>query len=83
MSQIVRKTHLEYYREHQIAPVHYDLTNMKAHMDRRCSLYTKLGLLPLTFHQARVLSQRAALTGVRRDCHYPPRKYSAAVKAAG
>jgi 2-polyprenyl-3-methyl-5-hydroxy-6-metoxy-1,4-benzoquinol methylase len=62
MSQVARQTHLEYYREHQIAPVRYDLANMDAHMERRCSLYSKLGLLPLTFNQSRVL-EVAAGTG--------------------
>src|SRR6185437_11627227 len=62
INSVIRTTHLEFYREHQIAPVRYDLTDMDAHMERRCSLYTKLGLLPLTFNEARVL-EVAAGTG--------------------
>lgn len=62
MKQQTRQTHLEFYREHQITPVHYDLSNMNAHFDRRQILYTKLGLLPLTFNRAKVL-EIAAGTG--------------------
>jgi 2-polyprenyl-3-methyl-5-hydroxy-6-metoxy-1,4-benzoquinol methylase len=62
MAQSVRQTHLEFYREHQITPVRYDLSDMDAHLERRYSLYTKLGLLPLAFKGANVL-EIAAGTG--------------------
>ncbi|MBP6917377.1 MAG: methyltransferase domain-containing protein [Legionellaceae bacterium] len=62
MNQRVRQTHLEYYREHQITPVHYDLNCMQSHLERRQALYQKLGLLPLTFRQSNVL-EIAAGTG--------------------
>ena len=58
----MRQTHLEYYKQHGIAPVRYDISNMEAHLDRRKSLYNMLGLLPLTFRGARVL-EIAAGTG--------------------
>jgi 2-polyprenyl-3-methyl-5-hydroxy-6-metoxy-1,4-benzoquinol methylase len=62
MMQTDRQTHLEYYREHQIAPVRYDLSNIDAHLERRFSLYIKLGLPPLCFADASVL-EVAAGTG--------------------
>ena len=62
MNQPVRQTHLEYYREHQITPVRYDMSDLNAHMERRCSLYTKLGLAPLAFKKAKIL-EVAAGTG--------------------
>ncbi|HUJ00862.1 MAG TPA: methyltransferase domain-containing protein [Usitatibacter sp.] len=57
-----RQNHLEYYREHGIAPVRYDLISMEAHLQRREALYRKLGLLPIAFHGAAVL-EVAAGTG--------------------
>lgn len=62
MNQRVRQTHLEYYREHQITPVHYNLQCMQSHFERREALYQKLGLLPLAFRQSNVL-EIAAGTG--------------------
>ena len=62
MSTQLGKTHLEFYRQHQIAPVRYDLNDMQAHLERRASLYLKLGLPPLAFRSARVL-EVAAGTG--------------------
>jgi 2-polyprenyl-3-methyl-5-hydroxy-6-metoxy-1,4-benzoquinol methylase len=62
MMQTDRQTHLEYYREHQIAPVRYDLSDLDAHLERRFSLYTKLGLPPLCFADANIL-EVAAGTG--------------------
>lgn len=56
------KTHLEFYRQHQIAPVRYDLNDMEMHLERRRSLYLKLGLPPLAFRSSRVL-EIAAGTG--------------------
>ncbi len=62
MSQAARQTHLEFYREHQITPVRYDLSNLDAHLERRFALYAKLGLSPLTFKHSKVL-EIAAGTG--------------------
>lgn len=55
------KTHLEFYRQHQIAPVRYDLNDIDAHLERRSSLYFKLGLPPLAFRASRVLEVAAGL----------------------
>lgn len=57
-----RQTHLEYYRQHGIAPVCYDLSDMTAHLQRREALYNKLALPPLAFRGSRVL-EVAAGTG--------------------
>jgi SAM-dependent methyltransferase len=62
MSEMDSQTHLEFYREHKIAPVRYDLSNIDAHLERRFSLYAKLGLLPLSFANSRIL-EVAAGTG--------------------
>lgn len=62
MNQVDRQTHLEFYREHKIAPVRYDLSNIDVHLERRFSLYTKLGVLPLSFANATLL-EVAAGTG--------------------
>lgn len=62
MNDRKRQGHLEYYKEHGIAPVRYDLSSMDAHLERRESLYNMLGLLPLAFRGARVL-EVAAGTG--------------------
>ena len=58
----MRQTHLEYYNQHGIAPVRYDMSSMEDHLGRRESLYNMLGLLPLIFHGTRVL-EVAAGTG--------------------
>lgn len=57
-----RLSHLDYYIKHDIAPVSYDLSDLKAHFQRREALYRTLGALPLTFRGARVL-EVAAGTG--------------------
>ncbi len=57
-----RQTHLEYYKQHGIAPVHYDMSSMEAHLGRRESLYSMLGLLPIIFRGNQVL-EVAAGTG--------------------
>jgi SAM-dependent methyltransferase len=57
-----RQTHIEYYREHQIAPVRYDVGDMAAHLRRREALYNRLGLPPAAFRRNRVL-EVAAGTG--------------------
>ena len=62
MNDKKRQNHLEYYKQHGIAPVRYDMSSMDAHLDRRESLYNMLGLLPLTFREAKVL-EVAAGTG--------------------
>lgn len=59
---IKRQSHLEYYQQHGIAPVSYDLTSLDAHFDRRRSLYNKLGLPSLAFAGSDVL-EVAAGTG--------------------
>lgn len=55
-------SHLDYYIKHNIAPVHYDLSDLSAHFQRREALYRTVGLLPLTFQGAHVL-EVAAGTG--------------------
>jgi SAM-dependent methyltransferase len=55
-------SHLDYYIEHNIAPVSYDLSDLRAHFQRRESLYRTLGILPLTFRDVRIL-EVAAGTG--------------------
>lgn len=57
-----RPTHLDYYRQHGIAPVNYDLSDMAAHLQRREALYNKLGLPPVAFRGSSVL-EVAAGTG--------------------
>ena len=59
---IKRQSHLEYYQQHGIAPVSYDLSSLDAHFDRRRSLYNKLGLPSLAFTGSAVL-EVAAGTG--------------------
>lgn len=62
MTSTKRQNHLEYYRQHGIAPVRYDLSSMEAHLQRREALYNKLGILPFAFMGAMVL-EVAAGTG--------------------
>jgi 2-polyprenyl-3-methyl-5-hydroxy-6-metoxy-1,4-benzoquinol methylase len=50
-------THLNFYLEHGISPVHY--AGMEQHFERRASLYRTLGLLPLAFRGARTLEVAA------------------------
>jgi SAM-dependent methyltransferase len=57
-----RQTHIEYYRQHAIAPVRYDLSDMPAHLQRREALYNRLALPALAFRGSRVL-EVAAGTG--------------------
>ena len=61
MTAQLGKTHLEFYRQHQIAPVRYDLHDMDAHLQRRASLYLKMGLPPLLFRSRRILEVAAGL----------------------
>ena len=57
-----RQSHLEFYRQHGIAPVSYDLSSLDAHFERRAALYNKLGLSALAFSGSNVL-EVAAGTG--------------------
>lgn len=57
-----RSNHLEFYQQHQIAPVLYNTSNMDHHLERRYFLYSRLGLPPVAFRNARVL-EVAAGTG--------------------
>ena len=54
--------HLEYYLQHGLNPVRYDMTNRNWHFQRRASLYRSLGVHPVTVRNARVL-EVAAGTG--------------------
>lgn len=47
--------HLEYYKQHGINPVHYEMGDLGRHFDRRGSLYRTLGVTPLAVRGARVL----------------------------
>ena len=62
MTSKKRQNHLDYYRQHGIAPVFYDLSSMESHLQRREALYNKLGALPFAFKGAKVL-EVAAGTG--------------------
>jgi len=68
MNTVYRQTHLEYYCENQIAPVHYDQKDLDAHLSRRSFLYTKLGLPPIAFQEAKVLEVAA---GTGQNSLYP------------
>lgn len=48
-------SHLEFYIQNGISPVHYDTGNLREHFERRASLYRSLGLLPLAVQGSRVL----------------------------
>ena len=55
-------SHLQFYKEHGISPVNYDLTDFEAHLDRRDSLYRSLGVPRIVFKNADIL-EVAAGTG--------------------
>ena len=55
-------SHLQFYKQHGISPVNYDLSDFGAHLERRDSLYKSLGVLTLAFRDASVL-EVAAGTG--------------------
>lgn len=57
-----RQTHLEYYAEHEIVPVRYNVSDIDAHLERRESLYNMLGIPPQAFRGASIL-EVAAGTG--------------------
>jgi 2-polyprenyl-3-methyl-5-hydroxy-6-metoxy-1,4-benzoquinol methylase len=46
---------LEYYLQHGLNPVHYEMANQNWHFQRRASLYRSLGIHPATIRNARVL----------------------------
>jgi SAM-dependent methyltransferase len=46
---------LEYYVSNGISPVHQDISDLFAHLDRRQSLYQSIGLLPSAFRDRTVL----------------------------
>lgn len=48
-------SHLEFYIQNGISPVHYVTGNLREHFERRASLYRSLGLLPLAVRGSRVL----------------------------
>ncbi len=48
-------THLEYYLQHGLNPVHYEMTDPQRHLERRASLYRTLGIPPLAIRSANVL----------------------------
>jgi 2-polyprenyl-3-methyl-5-hydroxy-6-metoxy-1,4-benzoquinol methylase len=47
--------HLDYYLQHGLNPVRYEMSDRQRHFDRRGSLYRTLGVVPLLFRDARVL----------------------------
>uniref|UniRef100_UPI004047911B class I SAM-dependent methyltransferase n=1 Tax=Limnohabitans sp. TaxID=1907725 RepID=UPI004047911B len=48
-------SHLQFYIQNDISPVHYVNGNLQEHLERRASLYRSLGLLPLAVRGSRVL----------------------------
>ncbi len=48
-------SHLDFYIQNGISPVHYVTGTLREHFERRASLYRSLGLLPLSVRGARVL----------------------------
>jgi 2-polyprenyl-3-methyl-5-hydroxy-6-metoxy-1,4-benzoquinol methylase len=55
-------SHLDFYQQHGITPVSYDLSSLHAHFERRASLYRSLRLPSLAIRNAHVL-EVAAGTG--------------------
>lgn len=51
--------HLDYYVQHALNPVRYDMRNRAWHFQRRASLYRSLGIHPVTVRNARVLEVAA------------------------
>ena len=49
------QTHLAFYEELGVSPVHQDISDLGQHIDRRRSLYRSLGVLPVLINNARVL----------------------------
>jgi len=48
-------TMLDFYREHAVAPVKQDITDLQAHFQRRAFLYRQLGLWPMAIEGKHVL----------------------------
>lgn len=55
MGNSTATTMLEYYVSQGISPVHQNIQNLDAHLDRRQALYQTLGLLPSAFRGRTVL----------------------------
>jgi len=49
------QSHLAFYKELGVSPVHQDISDFARHLDRRRSLYRSLGVLPVLIRNARVL----------------------------
>jgi len=49
------KDHLAFYLEHGISPVHQDITDLRRHLERRGSLYRRLGMPAMAFEGRTVL----------------------------
>ena len=49
------QTHLAFYKEFGVSPVHQDISDLDQHIDRRRSLYRSLGVLPVLIRASRVL----------------------------
>ncbi|MDH4028959.1 MAG: methyltransferase domain-containing protein [Nitrospirota bacterium] len=46
---------IEFYREHNISPVHQDISDLERHFQRRQHLYRHLGILPSIFEGKEIL----------------------------
>jgi 2-polyprenyl-3-methyl-5-hydroxy-6-metoxy-1,4-benzoquinol methylase len=55
ISATATSNHLDYYLEHGLNPVRYEMADLQRHLDRRASLYRILGLPGRLFRNARVL----------------------------
>lgn len=60
--------HLQYYLEHGLNPVRYEMGDRERHLQRRGSLYRCLGILPRMFRGARVLE---VAPGTGQNSLYP------------
>jgi len=60
-------TMLDFYREHAVAPVKQDITDMEAHFQRRAFLYRQLGLWPMAIAGKSVLEVGP---GTGENAHY-------------
>ena len=47
--------YLEYYGKHHISPVNQDITDIKAHFERRRKLYRQCGIPTIAFRNAEIL----------------------------
>lgn len=68
---------LDYYKQHNLIPVHYEMANEDWHFQRRASLYRSLGIHPVTIRNARVME---TAVGTGQNSLYPaslrPRSYT-------